>query len=200
MNALISQERINYIKADLEQYGKPFICRKLGINVATVVDLQLENSNNFSSNFIHLLSLDNTSLKYIFNLKTLIDIDPKKINTFDYFIQQNNFLDDLQSRIKNKCDFVIKVSVRCREYCSDGTYNESDNMGSEYFWFTGSSYENALLLALAFVSDYHENHNPEKINYFKAMPNKKAIAIAPPKPMMENILLTAKKIFLSPKT
>ena len=184
MNSSISQSRIAHIKADLERYGKPLVCRKLGIHVETFVDLQLENSNDFSANFVALLSLDAKSLQHIFGMS--VNIDVSKINTFDYLIPQNHFIDDLQSRIKGKCDIAIKISIRRREYSkTDDSYTEGGTLGFEYFWFTGDSYDNALLHALAFVADYHAKKNLSIVEHFRGLGEKQTapLAIARSKPL-----------------
>lgn len=198
MTTAISQSRIKYIQADLEKYGKPLVCRKLGIHVETMVDLQLENSNSFSSHFIELLSLDTNSLHHIFG--THVDIDARKINTFDYLIKQNNFLDAFQYTIKDKSDIAIKISVRCREYEEDNSYIEGGHLGYEYFWFTGPTYEKALLIALAFVSDYQDKNNLSIAPFFRGIAPKNTASLAIPENRPNKIVSTVKNMLLSLKS
>jgi hypothetical protein len=195
MNSSISQERINHIKADLERYGKPLVCRKLGIHVETFVDLQLENSNDFSANFIELLSLKAKSLRHIFGMS--VEIDASKMNTFDYLIPQNHFIDDLQHRIKNKCDIAIKISIRRREYSkTEDSYTEGGDLGFEYFWFTGGTYEDALIHALAFVADYHAKANYSIVDYFRGIKNEPKGLISHVQPKSKSLFSTVKTMLL----
>lgn len=181
----ISQSRIEYIKADLAHYGKPLVCRKLGIHIDTVVDLQLEDDKRFSKNLIEFLSLDTSSLKAI--LGTNVAIDTSRINTFEYLIEQSGILDRLQYEIKGKRDFIVKVAMHRREYAVDGTYTDG-HLGYEYFWFAGASYDDALLIALAFVSDYQANDCNTQSTLYRGQATKLTPKTIEAQPLLKRVI------------
>lgn len=194
MSTVISQSRIEHIKADIENYGKPMVCRKLGISIDTVVDLQLEDDKRFSNNLIELFSLKANALQHI--LGTRVTIDASKINSFHYLMEQSGLLDDLQFSIKGKRDFIIKVAVRRREYNSDGTYTDG-HLGYEYFWFAGSSYDEALIIALAFVSDYQARDSKTQATLCRGKKAIKTPAEITTQPFLKRVVATIQNKLLA---
>jgi hypothetical protein len=161
MNSYISEEMMASAKAELESCGKSLLASTLDLNVEMIVDIQLEDGALFSNPFLEFLSLGNKSVASILTINNeCINFDINNINKLNYRLTQSGMLKKLQFSLKNKHDFVVKVRVKKRLYHHDKTYTVGVgvDIGYEYFWLSGSNYENALLSAFAYVSEYHKRN------------------------------------------
>lgn len=159
MNSYISEEMMASAKAELKSCGKSLLASTLELNVEMIVDIQLEDGALFSNPFLEFLSLGNKPVASILTINNeCVNFDINNLNKSNYRLAQSGMLRELQFSLKNKRDFVIKVRVKKRLYHHDQTYSVGGDIGYEYFWLSGSDYENALLSAFAYVSEYHKRN------------------------------------------